>query len=125
MSALVTRVMPSVWMSLSSTVVRKAIEAEGRLARIEGDWWQYSLTARTEDEPSAISLLRISRDRSGGLEVQGRSWQEDGALSARGRWSVEIHYESLVDGEWRRPCGDSRARAHQHPALPAGAAAAA
>src|SRR5512144_506186 len=29
--------------------VRKAIEAEGRLARIEGDWWQYSLTARTED----------------------------------------------------------------------------
>jgi hypothetical protein len=66
--------------------VRKAIEAEGRLARIEGDWWQYSLTARTEDEPSAISLLRISRDRSGALEVQGRSWQEDGTLSAR-YWS--------------------------------------
>src|SRR6188474_1218346 len=56
--------------------VRKAIEAEGRLARIEGDWWQYSLTARTEDEPSAISLLRVSRDRNGGLEVTGRSWQE-------------------------------------------------
>ena len=66
--------------------LRKAIEAEGRLARIEGDWWQYSLTVRTEDEPSAISLLRISRDRSGGLEVQGRSWQEDGTLSAR-YWS--------------------------------------
>jgi len=66
--------------------LRKAIEAEGRLARIEGDWWQYSLTARTEDEPSAISLLRISRDRSGGLEVHGRSWQEDGTLSAR-YWS--------------------------------------
>ena len=66
--------------------LRKAIEGEGRLARIEGDWWQYSLTARTEEEPSAISLLRISRDRSGGLEVQGRSWQEDGTLSAR-YWS--------------------------------------
>jgi hypothetical protein len=66
--------------------VRKAIDAEGRLARIEGLWWQYSLTARTEDEPSAISLLRISRDRSGGLEVNGRSWQEDGTLSAR-YWS--------------------------------------
>ena len=50
--------------------LRKAIEAEGRLARIEGHWWQYSLTARTDDEPSAISLLRVSRDRSGGLEVQ-------------------------------------------------------
>ncbi len=66
--------------------VRNAIEAEGRLARIEGLWWQYSLTARTEDEPSAISLLRVSRDRSGGLEVSGRSWQEDGTLSAR-YWS--------------------------------------
>ena len=66
--------------------VRSAIETEGRLARIEGVWWQYSLTARTDDEPSAISLLRISRDRSGGLEVNGRSWQEDGTLSAR-YWS--------------------------------------
>jgi hypothetical protein len=66
--------------------LRKAIEAEGRLASIEGLWWQYSLTARTEDEPSAISLLRISRDRTGGLEVQGRSWQADGTLSAR-YWS--------------------------------------
>jgi len=66
--------------------VRKAIEAEGRLARIEGLWWQYSLTARTADEPSAISLLRVSRDRTGGLEVNGRSWQEDGTLSAR-YWS--------------------------------------
>src|SRR5262245_43662577 len=30
--------------------LRKAIEDEGRLARIEGDWWQYSLSARTERE---------------------------------------------------------------------------
>src|SRR4051794_25369351 len=66
--------------------LRRAIEAEGRLARIEGDWWQYSLTARSADEPSAISLLRISRDRTGGLEVNGRSWQGDGTLSAR-YWS--------------------------------------
>src|SRR5262245_36682396 len=27
--------------------LRKAIEDEGRLAGIEGDWWQYSLTARS------------------------------------------------------------------------------
>jgi hypothetical protein len=67
--------------------LRKAIEDEGRLTRLEGDWWQHSLTLRTEREPSAISLLRISRDREGGLEVAGRGWQEDGTLSAR-YWSV-------------------------------------
>jgi hypothetical protein len=66
--------------------VRKAIEAEGRVARIEGLWWQYSLTARSELEPSAVSLLRISRDRNGALEVRGDAWQEDGTLSAR-YWS--------------------------------------
>ena len=66
--------------------LRKAIEDEGRVARIEGEWWQYSLTERSEREPSAVSLLRISRDRDGALEVSGRSWQEDGRLSAR-YWS--------------------------------------
>jgi hypothetical protein len=64
----------------------KAIETEGRLSRIEGDWWQLSLTARTELEPSAVSLLTIGRDRAGALEVNGRSWQDDGTLSAR-YWS--------------------------------------
>ncbi len=66
--------------------LRKAIEEEGRLTRLEGDWWQHSLTLRSEREPSAISLLRISRDREGGLEVAGRGWQEDGTLSSR-YWS--------------------------------------
>jgi len=66
--------------------LRKAIESEGRVARIEGLWWQFSLTERSIREPSAISLLRISRDRNGALELAGRSWQEDGSLSAR-YWS--------------------------------------
>ena len=66
--------------------LRKAIESEGRVARIEGAWWQFSLTERAAKEPSALSLLRISRDRNGALEVAGRSWREDGALSAR-YWS--------------------------------------
>ena len=66
--------------------LRQAIENEGRVARIEGLWWQFSLTARGPREPSAISLLRISRDRDGALEVNGRSWQDDGSLSAR-YWS--------------------------------------
>jgi hypothetical protein len=66
--------------------LRKAIENEGRLANIDGLWWQHSLTERTANEPSAISLLRISRDRDGMLELAGRSWQADGRLSAR-YWS--------------------------------------
>src|SRR5204862_2461618 len=66
--------------------LRNAIENEGRIARIEGLWWQFSLTERSSREPSAVSLLRISRDRDGALELGGRSWQEDGTLSAR-YWS--------------------------------------
>lgn len=66
--------------------LRKAIEDEGRLARIEGLWWQFSLTDRSAREPSAVSLLRVSRGRDGSLDLAGRAWQEDGGLSAR-YWS--------------------------------------
>jgi hypothetical protein len=66
--------------------LRNAITAEGRISRLEGEWWQLSLTARTELEPSAVSILTISRDRAGTLEVAGRAWQADGTLSAR-YWS--------------------------------------
>jgi hypothetical protein len=66
--------------------LKKAIEAEGSRGAIEGLWWQLSLTMRTEREPSAVSLLRVSRDRDGGLAVNGRSWGEDGTVSAR-YWS--------------------------------------
>jgi hypothetical protein len=69
--------------------LRKAIESAGRVARIEGLWWQYSLTERTAREPSAVSLLRISRDRDGLLEIAGHSWQENGSLSAR-YWSEAV-----------------------------------
>jgi hypothetical protein len=77
--------------------LRKAIEAEGRVARIDGLWWQFSLTARGPREPSAISLLRISRDRDGCLELSGRSWKEDGSLSAR--------YRSEAAKERKEPSG--------------------
>jgi hypothetical protein len=77
--------------------LRKAIEDEGRLARIEGLWWQYSLSERTEREPSAISLLRVSRDRDGVIEVRGRGWQADGRLSSR--------YWSEATKELRDPSG--------------------
>ena len=61
--------------------LRTAIETVGRLSRVEGLWWQLSLTERSPLEPSAVSLLRISRGRDGTLEVTGRGWQEDGTLS--------------------------------------------
>jgi hypothetical protein len=77
--------------------LRKAIENEGRVARIEGLWWQFSLTERSVPEPSAVSLLRVSRDRDGGLEVRGRSWQEDGALSAR-YWSEAAKEKNAPSG---------------------------
>ena len=66
--------------------LRKAVDTEGRRGPVEGLWWQLSLTERSKGEPSAVSLLRISRDRDGDLGVNGRSWQEDGTLSAR-YWS--------------------------------------
>jgi len=77
--------------------LRKAIESEGHRAPIEGLWWQLSLTVRTEEEPSAVSLLQISRDRDGGLNVAGRGWQEDGTLSSR--------YWSEAAKERRDPAG--------------------
>src|SRR5499427_7277211 len=77
--------------------LRKAIESEGHRAPIEGLWWQLSLTVRTEEEPSAVSLLQISRDRDGGLTVNGRGWQEDGMLSVR--------YWSEATKERRDPAG--------------------
>src|SRR5688500_15887376 len=66
-----------------------AIENEGRAARIEGTWWEFALTARTEKEPSAVSLLKIARDKRGALELTGRAWQEDGTLSGR-YWSEAV-----------------------------------
>lgn len=77
--------------------LRKAIESEGRFARIEGCWWQFSLTERTEKEPSALSLLKISRDRNGALELTGRSWREDGRLSAR-YWSEAVKEREGASG---------------------------
>ena len=77
--------------------LRNAIEHEGRVAHIEGSWWQFSLTELSQREPSAVSLLRISRDRDGALELRGRSWQEDGRLSAR-YWSEAVRERKEPSG---------------------------
>ena len=76
-------------MRIVNEKLRKAIESEDRVARIEGLWWQFSLTERSIREPSAVSLLRISRGRDGALELAGRAWQEDGSLSTR-YWSEAV-----------------------------------
>jgi len=57
-------------MKIVNENLRKAIENEGRVARIDGLWWQFSLTERNLREPSAVSLLQISRDRDGGPELR-------------------------------------------------------
>jgi hypothetical protein len=59
------------------------------MRRIEGLWWQFSLTERTAREPSALSILNFARGRDGALDVVGRAWQEDGRLSAR-YWSEAV-----------------------------------
>jgi hypothetical protein len=76
---------PAIVRQINQTL-RKAIGHEGRVSRLEGAWWQLSLSARSEVEPSAVSLLTIGRDRMGALEVAGRSWDADGTLTAR-YWS--------------------------------------
>ena len=77
--------------------LRGAIENEGRATRIEGAWWQFSLTARSAKEPSAVSLLKISRGRNGALEVTGRAWCENGKLSAR-YWSEAVKAREDASG---------------------------
>jgi Predicted nucleotide-binding protein containing TIR-like domain len=77
--------------------LRKAIETEGHRGSVEGLWWQLSLTLLSEDEPSAVGLLSISRDRDGGLTLKGWAWREDGTLSAR--------YWSEATKERRDPAG--------------------
>jgi CAP12/Pycsar effector protein, TIR domain len=93
--------------------LRKAIETEGHRGPIEGLWWQLSLTERSDEEPSAVSLLQISRERDGGLSVNGRAWQEDGTLSSR--------YRSEAAKERRDPAGVFyfwRGERPRHPGAP-------
>ena len=78
--------------------LRKAIEDEGRLARIEGLWWQFSLTERSAREPSAVSLLRISRDRDGGAGAER-------PLMAGGRHACRRRYWSEAAKERKEPSG--------------------
>jgi hypothetical protein len=103
-------------MKMVNQKLRQAIEDEGRLARIEGAWWQYSLTEHDAREPSVLSLLKIARGHDGALELTGRSWREDGGLSAR-YWSEAAKTRRDPDGlfyYWRgeRPRDPNAPRVH-------------
>ena len=52
-------------------------------------WWQFSLTRAHRAGAFRREPSKISRDRDGALELTGRSWQEDGTLSAR-YWSEAV-----------------------------------
>lgn len=94
--------------------LRKAITDIGARSRIAGLWWQFSVTARSELEPSAVSLLQITHDRDRAITVSGRAWQEDGTLSSR--------YWSEAAKETRDPAGVYyawRGERPRHPNAPA------
>jgi len=93
--------------------LRKAIENEGRVARIEGLWWQFSLTERSPREPSAVSLLRISRDRDGGLELGA----EKSSVHDHGPcWVVHGNYRNPTRmRRWRRDDGRRPRHAEMEP----------
>ena len=69
--------------------IRGAMNSVGQAKRIEGLWWQFSLTERTEQEPSALGILKVARDRHGLLEVSGSGWRENGRLTTR-YWSEAV-----------------------------------
>jgi len=79
---------------LRSAVIARSAET---LPSIEGAWWQFSQTARTAEEPSAVSLLHVRRDEHGALAIAGRSWGEDGTLTAR-YWSEAAKERSTPSG---------------------------
>ena len=98
--------------------LRTAIESEGRIARIEGIWWQFSLTERSAEEPSAVSLLRISRGRDGGFGG-GRPRMAGGrhdlsAVSERGDEGEVGPFGRLLLLERRTASGPQRSAARRN-----------
>ena len=58
--------------------IRKAIEDSGRLSRIEGLWWQYSLTERTHGTFCCKPLADFARPRRcfrGDRSLLAREWK--------------------------------------------------
>ena len=93
--------------------LRKAIENEGRAARIEGMWWQFSMTERSAEEPSAVSLLRdLARPRRGagsGGPLMARGWHTVSAILERSGEGEEGSFRHLLLLERRTAPAPERA----------------
>ena len=104
--------------------LRKAIENEGRLARIEGLWWQFSLTERGPREPSAVSLaadLARPRRRAGAERpLMAGGWQPVGEVLERGGEGEEGAFGRLLLLEGGTAAGPERAAAGRDGRDPAG-----
>ena len=75
---------PAIVRQINQTL-RKTIEAQGRISRLEGDWWQLSITTRTELD-TVGRLPPVHHPGSGGCArgcraIVGRGWRADDALS--------------------------------------------
>ena len=85
--------------------LRKAIEAEGRLARIEGDWWQYSLTGahrgRALGDQPAPNLTRPEWWTGGPGPFVAGGRHSLGALLERGVEGAVRPGRGLLLLEWR------------------------
>ena len=102
---------------------RRSTRSSGRRSRPRAAWpasralVAFSLTARTEDEPSAISLLGLARP-DGALALAGRSWQETApcrrATGARRRGAVRAGRDLLLlERRAAPPPGRAAVRRHR------------
>jgi hypothetical protein len=101
-----------------------AIAEEGRRAPNEGLWWQLSLTMRTEEEPSAVSLLLIVREtrgRPGGQRPRLAGGRHAlGPLLERSREGATRPGRSLLLLEGGAPPAPERSAARGHRRDPRG-----
>ena len=93
--------------------LRKAIENEGRVARIEGLWWQFSLTERSSAgafgrEPLA-DLARPRRGAGAGRPLMARGWHPVRAILERSGEGEEGPSRHLLLLEWRTASAPERA----------------
>ena len=98
--------------------LRKAIENEGHAARIEGLWWQFSLTERSSDrafgrEPLA-NLAKPRRGAGSGGPLMARGWHAVSAILERSGEGEEGSFRPLLLLERRTAPAPERAAVGRH-----------
>ena len=87
--------------------LRKAIENQGRIARIEGLWWQFSLTARSSWEPAARPRVGSTMTASFSetfIDLYRRHATEWDAARRRSGWNDRVWINAFA----KELVGDSR-----------------